>query len=169
MNAVADHKRGAADVVRDDAQRNIALFIRAVFDARDPRDVLHDVLHGVDEEQIVHALHHAGQALEAHAGVDVLLVERRVVAVAVVVKLGENEVPDLDEAVAVAADACRSVCRSRIFRRGQNRFREQGPQGPEPCSQKLSSLPSRTICVGSTPILLGPDLEGLVVVKIDET
>jgi hypothetical protein len=50
-----------------------------------------------------HALAHAGQALEAHAGVDVLLLELGVVAVAVVVELGEDDVPDLDVAVAVAA------------------------------------------------------------------
>ena len=37
-------------------------------------DVLHMVQHaldGVHLEQVAHPLHHAGQALEAHAGVDV--------------------------------------------------------------------------------------------------
>ena len=48
--------------------------------------------------------HTPGQTLKAHAGVDVLLLELGVVVVAVVVELAEHVVPDLDIAVAVAAD-----------------------------------------------------------------
>ena len=44
-----------------------------------------------------------GQPLQAHAGVDVLLLQLGVVALAVVVKLGEHVVPDLHIPVAVAA------------------------------------------------------------------
>ena len=47
-NAVADHEGGAADMVGDHAQRNVALVVSAVLDAGDLRDVLHDVLHGID-------------------------------------------------------------------------------------------------------------------------
>ena len=47
-----------------------------------------------------------GQTLQTHAGVDVLLGQLGVVALAVVVELGEDVVPDLHIAVAVAADGC---------------------------------------------------------------
>ena len=47
--------------------------------------------------------HTHGQTLQAHAGVDVLLLQLGVVALAVVVELGEDDVPDLHIAVAVAA------------------------------------------------------------------
>ena len=66
--------------------------------------MLHDILNGIDEEQVVYTLHYAGKTLKTHAGIDVGMVKRSVVAVAVVLKLGENEVPDLDKTVAFAAD-----------------------------------------------------------------
>ena len=65
-------------------------------------DVLEDVLNGVDLEQVVNALHYAGETLQTHAGVDVLVSHFSVVAVSVAVELGEYQVPDLDNSVAVA-------------------------------------------------------------------
>jgi len=58
--------------------------------------VLHDVLDGVDLEEVVHALHDAGEALKAHTGIDIAALEAGIVIVAVVIKLGENEVPELN-------------------------------------------------------------------------
>ena len=91
-------------MVGNDAQRNIALGISAVLHAHDVGDVLHDVLNGIDEEQVIHTLHDAGKTLQSHARIDIGMVERCVIALAVVLKLGEYEVPDLDKAVALAAD-----------------------------------------------------------------
>ena len=68
-------------------------------------DMLHDILHGIHLKEVVHPLHDAGQALQPHAGVDIGVLKRGVIAVAVAVKLGEDQVPELDIAVAVAADA----------------------------------------------------------------
>ena len=63
---------------------------------------------GLDEidEQIdlidrVHVLQHRGQALEAHAGVNAGLGQRRHHARGVAAELHEHEIPDLDIAVAV--------------------------------------------------------------------
>jgi hypothetical protein len=68
-------------------------------------DLVRDVHDGVDvEEGQSTSWHTHGQALKAHAGVDVLLLELGIVAVTVVVELGEDDVPDLHVAVAVAAD-----------------------------------------------------------------
>ena len=102
-NAIAYHKGGGADMVGDDAQRDILFVILAVLNARYLADVLHNVLHGVNEEKVVHLLHNAGKTLQAHSGVDVGMIERSVVAVAVALELGEHKVPHLYKAVALAA------------------------------------------------------------------
>ncbi len=103
-DAVADHKGGGTDVVGDDTQRDVALFSCAVLHAGDAADVLHNVLHRVHEEEVIDLLHDAGKALQAHAGVDVGVLQGRVVALAVALELCEHEVPHLYKAVALTAD-----------------------------------------------------------------
>ena len=103
QDAVRDHHDGGADMVGDDTQGHIGLVAVAIVRAGDLADLVGNVHDGVDVEERVHTLADNGQTLEAHAGVDVLLNEVRVVAVAVVVKLGKDVVPDLHIAVAVAA------------------------------------------------------------------
>ena len=103
QDAVRDHHDGGADMVGDDAQGHIGLVAVAIVRAGDLADLVGDVHDGVHIEERIHALADNGQTLEAHAGVDVLLNEVRVVAVAVVVKLGKDVVPDLHITVAVAA------------------------------------------------------------------
>ena len=60
---------------------------------------------GVDQVAIVigfHTLHDGGDPFQTHAGIDVGRRQGVVVAVFVLVKLGEDQVPDLQVAVAVA-------------------------------------------------------------------
>ena len=104
-NAVADHKGGAADMVGDDAQGNILFRVFAVFHIGNTADVLHDILNGIDKEQIVHVLHNAGKTLQSHAGVDIRMFHRRVVALTVAVELGKHDIPEFHIPVAVAAHA----------------------------------------------------------------
>ena len=104
QHAVADHEARGADVVGDDAQGDVARVALAVVRAGDLADLVGDVHDGIDVEQGVDILADHRQTLQAHAGVDVLLLELGVVAVAVVVELGKDIVPHLNIAVAVAAD-----------------------------------------------------------------
>ena len=87
-----------------------------------------------------------------------------VVAVAVVVELGENDVPDLHIAVAVAADGAVRACRSRTSRRGRSRSQSRGrrdrSRAPRSCPPCRSGRYGRR----GMPISLCPDVEGLVVV-----
>ena len=92
-------------MVGDDADGNIVLCVLAVLLAGDFHDLVEDPAHAVHLEHIVHALHHTRQPFQTHAGVDVLMLQLRIGAVAHVVELGEDVVPDLHEAVAVAAGA----------------------------------------------------------------
>ena len=66
--------------------------------------MLHNVLNGVYKEEVIYALNYTRQALKSHTCVDIGMFKRSVVALAVVVELGKYEVPDLDEAVALAAN-----------------------------------------------------------------
>ena len=103
-NAIADHECGAADVVSDDTECHISLVILVVSHTGDPADVLHNILNGVDLEQVVHALHDTCQTFQTHAGVDVLVFHFSVVAVAVAVELAEYQIPYLNITVAVTAN-----------------------------------------------------------------
>ena len=166
QHAVGDHKDGCTDVVRDDAQRDILLMAHAIVRAGDLRDLVGDVHDGVDIEQGVNVLAGNGKTLEAHAGVDVLLDEVGIVAVAVVVKLGEDVVPDLHIAVAVAADgaaglAAAILLAAVIIDLGAGAARA-GAMLPE-----VVLLAEAENAVGRDADLLVPDLERLVVVLID--
>ena len=90
-------------MIGDDAQGHVGLVAVTIVCAGDLADLVGDVHDGVHIEERVHALADNGQTLKAHAGIDVLLNEVGVVAVAVVVKLGKDVVPDLHIAVTVAA------------------------------------------------------------------
>ena len=153
-------------MVRDDAQRDIFLMAHAVVRTGDLRDLVGDVHDGVDIEQGVNVLAGNGQTLKAHAGVDVLLDEVGIVAVAVIVELGEDVVPDLHIAVAVAADgaaglAAAVLLAAVIIDLGAGAARA-GAMLPE-----VILLAKAENAVGRDADLLVPDLERLVVVLID--
>src|SRR5699024_1970651 len=108
-------KGAGTDVVGDDPQGNVGFGVLVVLDARQLGNLLHDVLDGVDLKEVVDPLHDAGQPLKAHTGVDVGLGHPFIVAVAVGVKLGEDEVPKLDVPVAVAPGAAGGLT-AAVFR-----------------------------------------------------
>ena len=58
---------------------------------------------GVYLKEVVHALHNAGKSFKTHARVDILLIKLGIIAVAVVVELGEYVVPYLHKSVTVTA------------------------------------------------------------------
>ena len=63
---------------------------------------------------VVDALKHRGDALEAHAGVDALLRQLGDDLARRLLILHEDEVPDLDEAIAVLVRAARRTARDVI-------------------------------------------------------
>lgn len=101
-NAIAYHECGASDVVGDNTEGNVGLFIFLIIYACNAADVLHYVLNGIYLEEVVNALHSAGKTLKAHTCINVLVSHFSVVAVSVAVELGEYQVPYLDNSVAVA-------------------------------------------------------------------
>ena len=109
-DAVGNHEGRGTAVVGNDAQGGIHVVGvgsgEGIFHARHGSGVLDDVLEQVAVEVGALALADGGDALEAHAGIDVGMFEQFALAGLLLVVLGEHEVPDLKEAVAVAlADA----------------------------------------------------------------
>ena len=90
-------------MVGDDTEGDVSGVALAVAGASDLGNLGGDVHHGVHIEQGGDTLAYGGQALQAHAGVDILLLQLGVVVFSVVVKLGEHHVPDLHITVTVAA------------------------------------------------------------------
>src|SRR5690606_21234393 len=99
-----DEHEGAAHVVADDAEVDVVLLDRAVGAAG---ELLRDLDDGEDLVDLVHvllALQQVGEALDAEAGVDRLLVQlaEQLVVLALAgaaQELVEDEVPDLEVAV----------------------------------------------------------------------
>ncbi len=114
-DAVADQERHPAPVVGQDPMRLRRLLRLAERDAALRGDPVHDRLVAVRLVDRDDSLEDARRALEAHAGVDVLLRERRDRAVGVQLELHEDEVPELEVPLAGAARrALRSPAAKRL-------------------------------------------------------
>ena len=102
-DAVGDEERHPAAVVGEHAMRLRRVGRVAVRDAGLRRDPLHDQLVAVRVVDRGDVLDDARGALEPEAGVDVLLRQRRQRPVRVQLVLHEDEVPELEEALAARA------------------------------------------------------------------
>ena len=104
-DAVRDHKVDGTGVVGDDAQRTAGtgVIVGVVGLAADLLAQLDEVLHQIAVVVGGLVLHDSGHALQAHARIEVAVRQLRHGAVLLAVVLGKHEVPELKEAVAVAA------------------------------------------------------------------
>ena len=161
-DAVADHEGGGADVVGDDPEGHVTLPALAVAGTGDVGDLLGDVHDGVHVEKGVHVLAHHGQPLQAHAGVDVLLLKLLVVALAVVVELGEDHVPDFHVAVALTAYGAAGLAAAVLLAPVIVNL-GAGAAGAGAVLPEVVLLAELEDALGGDADLLVPDLEGLVV------
>ena len=104
-HAVGDEEVHGAGVVGDDAQGagGPGIVVVHVGLAGDVLAQLDEALHDVAVEEGALVLHDGGHALQAHARIEVAVRQLRHGAVLLAVELREHEVPELQEAVAVAA------------------------------------------------------------------
>src|SRR4029453_5970172 len=101
-------------VVRDDAHGDVVVLAGAVALAGQlahPRDQRGEQVRLPAREL---ALHHRGDALEPHAGVDGRLGQRRHAPAGVAVELHENQVPELQPPVALAGRALAGPARFHL-------------------------------------------------------
>ena len=152
-------------MVGDNTQGDILFLVLVVLDARYLHDVLHDVLDGVDLEEVVHALHDAGEALKTHTGIDIAALEAGIVIVAVI-KLGENEVPELNISVAVAADSAGRRTAAVLLAAVEIELRA-GTAGACAVLPEVILFAEANHMVWQNTELLCPDVICLVIVLID--
>ena len=79
---------------------NVVIFVCTIGFARNGANGVENFSNGVNLEHVVNALHYAGETFKTHAGIDVLVFKFGVGAVAHVVELRENVVPNFHVAVA---------------------------------------------------------------------
>ena len=99
QHAIGNQERGRAQMIGDHAMAGGR--IAPGRNARCRHRCRDQMLKQIGVEHIVHALHHGGEAFEAHAGVDGGAGKVLPPAIGELLVLHEDEVPDLDKAVAV--------------------------------------------------------------------
>ena len=124
----------------------------------------------IDIKHRIHFLADNRQTLQPHAGIDVLLLQRRVMPLTVILELSEDIVPDLHEAVAVAArlaGVLRPAALEAILRPAvivDLRARTARPCSMLPEVILLAELGDAALRDSD---LVMPDLEGLVIIDVD--
>ena len=173
-DAVRDRERAGADVVGDDLEggrRRVDRRVRHLFDRGLGGG--EEVLEEVDVVVVVHALEDRGDALQTHPRVDRGLRQLVHHALFVTVELHEDEVPDLDVAVAVLFRAPRRAALHGFavvvedFRAGAARPRVA--HHPEVVGHVARAL---VVADAHDPLgrdahFLVPDVVGLVVLGVD--
>ena len=128
-DAVADEEGHGPDVVGDDPDRDVAVVAGRVLAPGHGAGALDERHEQVGIEVAPLALDDRGDALEAHAGVDRRRGQRPEHPVRALVELHEDEVPELDEAVAALFDQGVGIARPRCPRRGRSGSRSRGRRG----------------------------------------
>ena len=90
-------------MVCNNAQGHICLVVLLIFCMRKLADPVQKRLVGVNGEQGVNALNHHSQTLQAHARINILMLQLCIMTMSVIVELGKYIVPYLNIAVAVTA------------------------------------------------------------------
>ena len=83
-------------MVGNNTKRNILFGILMIFNVRNSHNVLHYILNGVNLKEIVNVLRNASKSLKSHTRINVGMSKSCVIVVAVVFKLSENKVPELN-------------------------------------------------------------------------
>ena len=156
-DAVADEAGHPAPVVGEDAVRLRGHLVRVPGNAALLLDPGHDrlVAVGLVDRPGGHPLHDRGQSLEAHARVDVLLRERRQRPVGLELVLHEDEVPELEEAVAARARGRAAGIATAVLLAPVEVDLRVGPARPRP-ADRPEVLAARE---GDDPLARDADLE----------
>ena len=172
-DAVGDEERGRSGVLGDDPHRNVLRLVRAVRRPGQGLEPPHERPEEIGLERVGHALQHLRGTFEPGAGIDVPLRQRHERAVLPVVVRLEDEVPDLEVPPAVLARVA-LVRPGPLLRAAVHEdltawaTEPRGTRGPE-----VRVVPFRQVAEPEDLLrwqqakLLGPDVEGLVVVEVD--
>ena len=165
-DAVGNHKGSRTDMVGNQTDGNVLRLVLLIFRMGELADLVPEGAHSIHVKDGIHILHHAGQTLQAHAGVDVLLLQLGIMVMAVVVKLGKYVVPDLHVAVAVAAYGTAGLAAAVLLASVVVHLRA-GAAGSRAVLPEIILLAEAENPLRRDADLLIPDIEGLVVVQVD--
>ena len=152
-------------MVGDHAERNILLLILVVAGRSELSRRVEEGANGIHLKDGLDILHNDRKALKTHAGIDVLLLELRIVPVSVVVKLREDIVPYFHEAIALAAH--------HILGAGAVRFAAvivnlgAGAAGAGAVLPEVICLAEAVNALRCNADFIPPDIKGLVILLID--
>ena len=162
QDAVANHEGSRTDVVGNNTQGDITLIALAIFGTGQLRHLVGDVHDSVNLEQAVDALHDTGQTFQTHTGINVLLAQLGIIAVTIVIKLGENVIPDLHVTVAVTANGTTGLAAAIL---GTTVIVDlgAGATGTGAMLPEVISLAKTENMIGGNTNLLVPDLIGFII------
>ena len=153
-------------MVRHDADGNIPLMLFLISLARQLADPVPERLDGVHVKDGIHILHHRGKTLQAHARIDVFLDQIGIMAVSVVIELGEHVVPYLDIAVTVAAHRTAGLSAAVLLAAVIIHF-GAGAAGAGAVLPEIVFLPETEDPLRRDADFLIPDIEGLIVILVN--
>ena len=166
QNTICDHKGGCTDVVRDNTQRNVHLYALSVGCAGKLCHLVGDVHYSVHIKQGVDILTDNSQTLQTHTGVDILLYKFSVVTVSVVIKLGENVIPDLHVAVAVTTDGTARLA-AAVFLATVIVNLRAGTAGTGAMLPEVIFFSKTENTLGRNTYFLIPDFKGFIIIFVD--
>ena len=153
-------------MVRHDAQAHVGGGVLAVLHAADPLPHGHEAPEHVGLIVVGDALHDGGDALQAHARVDVLLGQGLQGAILLAIELGEHAVPVLQEPVAVAAGLAVGTAAAHLGALVEVQLRAGTAGAGGAGAPEVVVLPQTgDVALGHAQAL--PNLDGLVVVFED--
>ena len=165
-DAVSDHEGRRTNMVCDNTQAYIGLVALTVRSAGQICHLVRDVHNGIHIKQAVHVLTNHSQTLQTHTGIDILLSKLSVIAVSVIVELGEHIVPDFHEAVAITAGAAVRLATAEFYTAVIMDLRA-GTAGTGTVLPEIILLAKSGHALLRNTDDLGPDIPCLVIVFID--
>ncbi len=153
-------------MICDDPEAYVGFVAFSVVGVGDFRDLVGDVHHRVHVEERAHVLAHTGQPFQPHAGVDVFVFHLLIVSFAVVDELGEDVVPNLDIAVAVAAHGAGGLAAAVLLAPVVVDL-GAGAAGARAVLPEVVLLAEAEDALGGDADVLVPDFKGLVVVQVN--
>ena len=165
-DSIGNHECCGTDMVCDKADGNIGLMIFLILFSGDFAYFVAECLNGVDIEDGIYILYDNGQTLKSHTGINVLLDQVGVVALAVVVELAEYVVPYFHVTVTLAANGtsrfAAAVFFSAVIINLRTRTARTCAMLPEVV---LFSKTENTVCRDAD--LFVPDIKCFIIVLID--
>ena len=107
-------------MVRDHADGYVIVIIFSIFFSGKLAYMVAESFERIHVKNRIHVLDHRCQTFQTHSCINVFLLELAVVAISVIVELGEHVIPDLHITVAGRILQCSPACRIRTFPRGHS-------------------------------------------------